>query len=117
MRIFAFRFGHEEFNKTLLTPFEGGGRAKNLERICRVLKLRSKAHAYNEAAIELHLASLSFGSYESFVPDASHMRLAADAFENVMLDAGQDGIPLGYSIKEIEVMLLVFVDWSASAAR
>ena len=45
------------------------------------------------------------------------MRLAADAFENAMLDAGQDGIPLGYSIKEIEVMLLVFVDWSASAAR
>jgi hypothetical protein len=60
---------------------------------------------------------MSFGSFDEFVPRATHMRLAADAFERAMLDAGHDGIPIGYSIKEIEAMLLRFKTWSDEAAR
>ncbi len=38
------------------------------------------------------------------------MRLAANAFANTMLDAGRGGIPLGYSIEEIELKLVAFVN-------
>ena len=81
---------------------EGGGRAKNLERICLVLKIISKAQKYNEAAVELRLATLSFSSYDHFIPNSRQMDLAADAFEGEMLVAGGKSIPLGYSIGVVE---------------
>jgi len=96
---------------------EGGGRAKNLERICRVLRIRSKGQKYNEAAVELRLATLSFSSYDHFIPNSRQIGLAADAFESEMLTAGGNSASLGYSISEVESKLKDFLIWSESAAR
>ena len=91
---------------------EGGGRAKNLER-----RIRSKGQKYNEAAVELRLATLSFSSYDHFIPNSRQIGLAADAFESEMLTAGGNSASLGYSISEVESKLKDFLIWSESAAR
>jgi len=82
-----------------------------------VLKIISKAQKYNEAAVELRLATISISSYDHFVPNSRQMDLAADAFEGEMLVAGGKSIPLGYSIGEVEKKMNEFLIWSERAAR
>ena len=52
-----------------------------------MLKIISKGQKYNEAAVKLRLATLSFSSYDHFIPNSRQMDLAAYAFEGEMLVA------------------------------
>ena len=77
-----------------------------------------KKYVYRKlAAVELRLATLSFSSYDQFIPNTRQMDLAADAFERKMLAAGGITSSLGYSIGEVESKLKEFLMWSEGAAR
>ena len=103
MDYLSFSYG-DKWEQGNWAPHETLGVLK--ARFRRWLKIRSKGQKYNEAA------TLSFRSYDQFIPNTRQMGLAADAFERVMLAAGGISAPLGYSIGEVESKLKEFLIWS-----